>query len=212
MLKIANLTISTKGIVFVDKHNKNLTLSQAIGKVTSRIDSYFLDVELFLLNYLAFIPIHWLRHLFFQMAGVQMGEGTVIHTGVRFFDPSNISVGAGSIVGFGAFLDGRDKLSIGKQVDIASEVMIYNSEHDIHSQDMRAIQAPVIIGDYVFIGPRVIIMPGVTIGEGAVVAGGAVVTKDVPSKAIVGGIPAKIIGERKIKKLDYRLGRPRLFQ
>ena len=68
------------------------------------------------------------------------------------------------------------------------------------------------IGDYVFIGPRVIILPGVRIGKGAIVGAGAVVTKDVSDFAIVGGIPAEVIGERKTKDLHYKLGRARWFQ
>ena len=101
---------------------------------------------------------------------------------------------------------------IGNHVDIASGVMIYNSEHEINSEDFHAIIAPVEIEDYVFIGPRAIILPGVKIGEGAVVAAGAVVTKDVPEYMVVGGVPAQVIGERKVKDLHYRLGRARLFQ
>lgn len=46
-------------------------------------------------------------------------------------------------------------------------------------------------------------MPGVTIGEGAVVAAGAVVCKDVEPWSIVGGVPAKKIGERERKDYDY---------
>lgn len=52
------------------------------------------------------------------------------------------------------------------------------------------------IGNDCWIGMRVIIVGGVSIGDGAVVLAGAVVTKDVPPYAIVGGVPAKIIGYR----------------
>lgn len=55
---------------------------------------------------------------------------------------------------------------------------------------------PVVIGNDVWIGANVIILPGVKIGDGAVIAAGAVVNKDVPSYAIVGGVPAKVIKYR----------------
>jgi maltose O-acetyltransferase len=90
--------------------------------------------------------------------------------------------------------------------------MIYNSEHDVDSDFFRAREEDVEIGDYVFIGPRVIILPGVKIGNGAVVAAGAVVTKDVAAFSMVGGVPAKVIGERENKNPRYRIGRARLFQ
>ena len=57
--------------------------------------------------------------------------------------------------------------------------------------------APVVIGDDCWIGRRVMIMAGVTIGEGCVIAAGAVVTKDIPPYSVVGGIPAKVIKNRK---------------
>jgi maltose O-acetyltransferase len=132
--------------------------------------------------------------------------------GANFFQPGNITIGQDTIIGDHCFLDGRGKLTIGNHVDIASQVLIYNSEHDVHSPDFRATEEPVIIEDYVFIGARAIILPGVTIGRGAVVGAGAVVTKDVPAMIIVGGVPAKEIGQRQLSHLNYRLGRARLFQ
>lgn len=59
------------------------------------------------------------------------------------------------------------------------------------------------IGPYAWICSRSIILPGIKIGEGAVVASGAVVTKDVPPYAVVGGVPARVIGQRERKDYDY---------
>jgi maltose O-acetyltransferase len=103
-------------------------------------------------------------------------------------------------------------LSIGNHVAIASHVLIYNSQHDTGKEDFSAEYGEVVIGDYVFIGPRVTILPGVHIGKGAVIGAGAVVTRDVDEFSVCGGIPARVLGQRKLKDLHYRLGRARLFQ
>jgi acetyltransferase-like isoleucine patch superfamily enzyme len=196
-----------------DKNGNELSPDQVIIKIKNRLYSYHLDFILMLVHYYSdHIPLHSLRLFWFKLAGGQIGSGSAIHMGTHFFDPHGISIGDDTIIGFRCFLDGRGHLVIGNHVDIASEVMIYTSEHDIHADDFHAISAPIEIGDYVFIGPRAIILPGVKIGKGAVVAAGAVVTKDVPEYAVVGGVPAKIIGERSLKNPHYRLGRARLFQ
>lgn len=198
--------------VFHDRMGKPLTIGEASGKIINRLFNYVLDLELLLVTWAGLIPCHLFRLFFYTLAGMKIGRGSRIHIGARFFYPGNIKIGEGSIIGDNGFLDGRDKLTIGNHVDIASNVMIYNSEHDINSEDFHAISSPVEIGDFVFIGPRAIILPGAKIGKGAVIAAGAVVTKDVPEFAIVGGVPAEVIGERKIKDLHYKLGRARLFQ
>lgn len=211
-MNIANLHFSFSGCYFKDKDGRRLPLSQAFSKITNRFLNYFLDLELFLLWLIGFIPSHLIRNFFYQLAGIQLGRGSTFHMGARFYNPNNIIIGEGTIIGDHAFLDGRASLEIGNHVDIASQVLIYNSEHDLSDPNMKATEEAVKIGDYCFIGPRVTILPGVTIGKGAVVAAGAVVTKDVSAGTIVGGVPAQPIGKRQLKKLDYRLGRARLFQ
>lgn len=183
-----------------------------LRKVTNRFYNYLADFCLFWLHLLCYFPSHHFRRLLFRMAGARIGRGSTIHMGCRVFSAKNIEIGADTIIGNNTFLDGRAELIIGNHVDIASEVLIYNSEHDISADDFLAHLDAVEIGDYVFIGPRVIILPGVKIGRGAVVAAGAVVVKEVPDFAIVGGVPAKVIGERPLKDPRYRLGRARWFQ
>src|SRR3972149_5892271 len=198
--------------IFKDRMGRQLSFNQAFAKILNRFYNYWLDFELMLLRWIGHVPFITIRNLFYMLFGVQLGRNTIIHMWASFFQPRNIKIGEGTIVGDHAFLDGRAPLTIGKHVDIASEVMIYNSEHDMEKEDFGPIEEPVEIGDHVFIGPRVIILPGVKIGKGAIVAAGAVVTKSVHDFEIVGGVPAKVIGERKNKDLHYHLGRARLFQ
>lgn len=181
-------------------------------RIINRISTVFLEFEVFLLHVVGFIPCHFVRRFFYRLGGIRIGSGSAIHMGAKFYNPWNIKIGKDTIVGEGVVLDGRDKLIIGDHVDIASEVMIYNCEHDVNSSDFHAVSAPVTIEDYVFIGPRAIILPGVTIKKGAVVGAGAVVTKNVEEGLIVGGLPAKPIGVRTVKDLNYRLGRAAWFR
>lgn len=195
-----------------DKNGKKLSNSEVFSKGFTRLGNYLLDCELMVLRWVGYIPSHLFRKIFYSLAGIKLGRGSTIHMWANFFDPTNIEIGSDTIVGDHVFLDGRVSLKIGSHVDIASSVMIFNSEHDLESDEFMARTEPVTIHDYVFIGPRAIILPGVIIGRGAVIGAGAVVTKDVPEFAIVGGVPAKVIGERKNKNPNYKLGRPRLFQ
>lgn len=198
--------------VFKDRMGQELTFKEALSKILSRIYNWWLDFELMILRWAGHVPIHSFRRLVYRLAGIKIGKGSVIHMWTSFFQPKNITIGEGTVIGDHCFLDGRAPLRIGSHVDIASQVLIYNSEHDVNSEDFRPIEKLVEIGDYVFIGPRATILPGVKIGKGAVIAAGAVVTKDVPAGKIVGGVPAEIIGQRKLKEYKYRLGRSRLFQ
>jgi maltose O-acetyltransferase len=190
-----------------DKDGKKLSSTQVASKVSGRIGQMWLEIVIYFLYLVGCVPFSWIRHFFYTLFGVQIGSRSIINMWARMYNPANITIGEDSVIGEKIVLDGREKLVIGNHVDIASEVMIYNSQHDIHDESFAAISAPVIIEDYVFIGPRAIILPGVTIKKGAVVGAGAVVTKDVESFSIVGGVPAKEIGTRNIKNPGYSLRR-----
>ena len=178
-----------------------------------RLNTIILEFEVMILHFIvSFVPSHYIRRFFCRLSGMKIGKGSTLHMGTRFYNPEKVRIGEDSIIGENVVLDGRDKLIIGNHVDIASEVMIYNAEHDIQDPNFCATSASVIIEDYVFIGPRAIILPGIIIKRGAVVGAGAVVTKNVEEFSIVGGVPAKQIGIREIKDLHYKLGRAAWFR
>lgn len=86
-------------------------------------------------------------------------------------------------------------IKIGHNVMISRDVVIRDSDsHQILNGTHNPIQA-ITIGDHVWIGMRAIILKGVTIGDGAIIAAGSIVTKDVPARTLVAGIPAKVIKE-----------------
>jgi acetyltransferase-like isoleucine patch superfamily enzyme len=201
----------------MESHTGRKSLDQ---KITNRISTIWLElVTGFLWWGVGFVPFHHIRRFFYRLFGMHIGSGSTIHMMARIYDPRHIRIGADTIIGERASLDGRMQmvnsnggLVIGDHVDIASEVMIWTSQHDLKSPTWAAIEKKVTIDDYVFIGPRSILLPGVHIGRGAVVAAGAVVTKDVEALDIVAGVPAKPIGKRPVEQLNYTLGRARWFQ
>jgi maltose O-acetyltransferase len=191
---------------------QKLTLQNIFPKIINRLKTILLELCIYLLKFVALIPSHTIRKIFYILSGIKIPLDSNIYMGANFFNPSGITIGHDSLIGSNCFLDGRAPLTIGDHTSLASEVMIYNDEHNINSPNYENSFAPVTIKDYVFIGPRAIILPGVTIGRGAVIAAGAVVTKDVPDFEIWGGIPAKKISDRQLKNPQYHLGRPMLFQ
>ncbi|MCG8326132.1 MAG: acyltransferase [Chitinophagales bacterium] len=125
--------------------------------------------------------------------------------GVEIRVGKNISIGNNTVINSKVLLDGRGgKLQIGNNVDIAQETNIWTLQHDINDDNHAAKGKDVVIEDYVWIASRVSILPGVRIGKGAVIATGAVVTKNVPPMSVMGGVPAKKIGERN-NALNYTL-------
>lgn len=129
--------------------------------------------------------------------GVKLCEGGA-------FTYRTITIGNDVFIGRNCcFQSEHGEIEIGNHVMFGPGVNIHGGDHPITDngipmklQQKTGPDAPVVICDDVWIGANAIILTGVTIGQGAVVAAGAVVTKNVPPKAIVGGIPAKILSYR----------------
>lgn len=151
-------------------------------------------------------PSFGIRLFFLKRVLKSIGNDTFIAMRVDIRGASgNIEIGHNCIINNKVLIDSRGGIvHIGNNVDIGQETNIWTLEHDPNDYNHDVKGGAVIIEDYVWIATRVTILPGVKIGRGAVVASNSVVTKDVPDMAIVGGVPAKIIGMRK-NELKYNL-------
>lgn len=129
------------------------------------------------------------------------GEDVNIESGAVFGSGKELALGNRS--GLGVDADIHGPVTIGDDVMMGPRCTILTRNHHIDdvtvpmNQQGFAEFRPVVIEDDVWIGANVTIMPGVRVGTGAVLAAGAVVTRDVPPFSIVGGVPAKVLGDRR---------------
>jgi acetyltransferase-like isoleucine patch superfamily enzyme len=156
------------------------------------------------LQYAGKIPSQHLRHwVYRQLYQLKLGQDSVIFNNCEIRDPHRIVIGDYTSIGDHCILDGRGGLTIGNSVNLSTGVWIWTMEHMVNDPGFNNHVAPVFVEDHAWISCRTVLLPGVRIGKGAVVAAGAVVTKSVEPYAIVGGVPAKKIGERS-QDLNYR--------
>lgn len=122
-----------------------------------------------------------------------------VHYTSKVVYPERILVGIDSSPGImkGCYIQGQGGIDIGDHTQVAPNVVIVSSNHDLYDSRI-SIQKKVVIGKYCWLGAGCKIMPGVTLGDFTIVGAGAVVTKSFPDgHCILGGVPAK-----KIKDLE----------
>lgn len=132
-----------------------------------------------------------------------LGKHAIIEcTGVLRNVGSSLKIGNNVGINHYCFIGVRGDIEIGNDVIFGPRVNIFSENHnfdklDIPIKHQGVTKDKTIIGNDVWIGANVSIMSGVKIGDGCVIAAGAVVTKDLPKHSIAGGVPAKIIKNRK---------------
>jgi serine O-acetyltransferase len=113
---------------------------------------------------------------------------------------TGIEIHPGAKIGKNLFIDHGMGVVIGETSDIGDNVTIYHMvtlggiAPSINSNDQRNIKRHPTIEDEVVIGSGAQVLGPVTVGRCAKIGANAVITKDVPEKAVMVGIPAKNVG------------------
>jgi len=131
-----------------------------------------------------------LRNTIIECTGVMrsLGEGLIIG--------SNVGIAQN------CFIQVRGKVVIGNDVIFGPNVSVFSENHVFSDPDLPVsrqgeTRIGVSIEDGVWIGTRAVILDGVTVGKNSIVAAGSVVNCDVPAYSVVGGVPAKVLKQRR---------------
>lgn len=122
-----------------------------------------------------------------------------MHPSVRVFIPWNLEIGDWSSVGFDALIYNLGPVRIGNNVTVSQRAHLCAGTHDHLDPAMPLIKSGITIGNNCWICADAFLGPGVEVSDGALVAARAVVVRDVPERLIVGGNPARVIGERRMR-------------
>lgn len=115
-----------------------------------------------------------------------------------------VVIGDGCYFCYNLSILAKERVYIGRDVLIASNVLISSESHGINPESdvpykwQSLSGGEVVIGDGCWIGEKVVVLPGVHIGKKCVIGAGSVVTKSVPDFCIVVGNPARVV-----KKYDF---------
>lgn len=150
----------------------------------------------------------WLRKV--KWRHYDIAPGFHAGRGVVLWAKRNLRIGENCYIGRGSQIE--CDVEIGHNVIMANKVAFVGRYDHVYQQvgtptrlareirdddyDWKGLNIKAVVGDDVWIGYGAIILSGVNIGEGSIIASGSIVTKDVPPYVIVGGNPAKKIGER----------------
>ena len=137
------------------------------------------------------------------------GTGTNVSVGQPFICDygRNIYIGSNVSVNMNCTFVDCNKITIGDNVLIASNVQLYTATHPVELKERltpdwdpqseqyfcRTYALPIEIGSGCWLGGGVVVLPGVTIGSGSVIGAGSVVTKDIPEHSLAVGNPCRVI-------------------
>lgn len=152
------------------------------------------------LSFPRFRTLDYFKGITLRALGAKVGKRVIFYPGAWIMPANRLTLGDDVDVARHVIIAGSAPVSIGARSLLGYGARIISSNHNVHTAerifDSGHVSASIVIAPDVWIGTNAVVLPGVTIGTGAVVGAGSVVTKNVDAYAIVGGVPARVIGQR----------------
>jgi acetyltransferase-like isoleucine patch superfamily enzyme len=142
-----------------------------------------------------------------SVGGVQLGDNVTLREGcwlqlsTSYDNPgasitigNNVYIGPRAILGAAGPLTIGDRCQFGANVSLIAENHEFSGEGEIHGQGTS--RKGITVGRDIWMGNNVTVLDGVTIGDGSVIGAGTVLTKSVPPRSVVVGVPGRVIKTR----------------
>jgi acetyltransferase-like isoleucine patch superfamily enzyme len=151
-------------------------------------------------------PLSWFKSRLARRLVKSDGFGRLIretlanHAYVFGGDSAKVDIAHGAVLNDALLNVSSGRITIGEYAFFGHGVSLLTGTHDISERDLDRQQAiptggrDIHIGRGAWISSNATVIGPCAIGDHAVVAAGAVVTEDVPSGAIVAGVPARVVG------------------
>lgn len=122
---------------------------------------------------------------------------------------SHINIGDNVGLGDFAHLGGAGGLDIGPDCIIGAYLSCHPENHNFEDAEtlirhQGVSRKGIKVGANCWIGAKVTILDGVTVGDNCVIAAGAVLTKSFPANTIIGGVPAKVLRNIHLPKVELK--------
>lgn len=147
------------------------------------------------LNQLGYADQVELRAMLAELTGGPVDETVRLVPPLWSDHGRRLRIGRRVFVNHGCTLNDLGGIDLGDDVMLGPNAQLLSSGHPTDPQTRRrtVLTAPIVIARGVWIGAGATVLQGVTVGEDAVVAAGTVVTRDVPPRTVVGGVPARVL-------------------
>lgn len=148
------------------------------------------------------------RRFILRLFGAEIGGNVLIRPGVRVTFPWNVVIGDYCWIGDNATMYSVGRITIGEHSVVSQYAYLCAGTHDHTDISFPLILSPITVEPECWISARAFVGPGVRIGRGAVVGACSVLLSDVAPGAIVAGVPARVVGTRKMRTSEVEVGKP----